>query len=211
MIVAMDPSITLLDPSTTICIVNGNNGACTLTVVNGSITANISISSLVQVYTVVVNNMRNPTSTKYFSFRVAVYDITNLPYYTLLSSNYQVTTPFTITPQETSNNCMNSAPNTLSIVFPYLPFTPSSALMVDDPSAASIKGESVLKKLVFPVSFSQNISLSVTNSYSLQPAYYQILVVTNELLYNIFSFSFTMTNCSPNNLSITSFSFTGLP
>lgn len=98
MVVAIDPSITLLDPSTTICIVNGNNGACSLAVVNGSITANISISSLVQVYAVVMNNLRNPTSTKYFSFRVAIYDINNLPYYTLLSSNYQVTAPYAITP-----------------------------------------------------------------------------------------------------------------
>lgn len=211
MMVAIDPSITLLDPTATLCIVNANNGACTLSLLNGSISANISISSLVQVYSVVVNNLRNPNSTKYFSFRAAIYDVNNLPYYSLVSNPYQVSTAYPLTPQASSSNCTNSAPNTLTLLFPYLPFTPSSAVMVDDSSAPSLKGESILKKLIYPVSFSPNMSLSVTNSYSLQPVYYQILVVTNDLLYNIFSFTFTLTNCSPNNLLITTFSFTGLP
>lgn len=97
----MDSSITLLDPANYVCLVNGNNGACTITVVNASISVNVSISAITQFYTININNLRNPASTKYFSFKVNVYDINNLVYYTLTSTNYGVTFTYQITPMVT--------------------------------------------------------------------------------------------------------------
>jgi hypothetical protein len=211
MTILMDSSITLLDSSNTFCLVNSNNGACTLPLVNGSIVANISISAQTQLYSIAINNLRNPTSTKYFSFKVSIFDINSLVYYTLISSNYQITTPYQVTPQVSSSNCMNSASNNVTITFPYLPFMPTTGLIIDDPAASALKGESILKKIVYPANFSSNISLSITNSYSLQPIYYQILVITNDLLYNIFIFNFSLTNCNSSNLPIIKYEFTGLP
>lgn len=106
---------------------------------------------------------------------------------------------------------MNSASNIIAITFPYLPFLPSNALLIDDPTALALKGEAILKKLVYPINFSSNISLTITNSYSLEPIYYQLVVVTNDLLYSIFAFNFTLTNCNSSNLPIISYGFTGLP
>lgn len=211
MTILFDPAISLLNPSNKFCIVNGNNGACSLTVTNGSILANITVSSSTAIYSIVINNLRNPVSTQFFNFQVSIADTNNLPYYTLLSNNYQAATALLLTPQVTSSNCTNSASNVLAVTFPFLPFLPSGALVVDDPSAKTLQGESVLKKIVYPLTFSSNISLTVTNYYSLQPIYYQLLVTTNDSLYNIFTFNFTVTNCNPNFLPISSFSFTGLP
>lgn len=211
MTIQMDSSITLLNPNNTICLVNGNNGACILNLVNNSIVANISITAMTSIYTIVINNLRNPSSTKHFSFRISILDTNNLVYYTLLSSNYQVTTPFLVIPQVTSSNCTNSAINTLTITFPFLPFTSTNALMIDDSTASLVRGESILKKIIYPVSFGNNISLNITNSFSLQPIYYQLLVVTNDLLYTMFNFNFTITNCNASNLPIISYTFTGLP
>jgi hypothetical protein len=83
--------------------------------------------------------------------------------------------------------------------------------MVDDSSAKSVQGESILKKLDYPVVFASNISLQITDFYSLEPIYYQVLVVTNDLLYNIFNFNFSITNCNSSYLPILSYAFTGLP
>jgi hypothetical protein len=145
MTIQMDSSITLLNPNNTICLVNGNNGACTLALVNNSIIANVSITAITTFYTIVINNLRNPSSTKHFSFRVSILDVNNFVYYTLLSSVYQVTTPFLVVPQVTSSNCTNSAINTLTITFPFLPFTPTNALLIDDSTASLVRGESILK------------------------------------------------------------------
>jgi hypothetical protein len=140
MIILIDSSITLLDPSNNICLVNTNNGACILSQINNSIMANISISAQTQLYTIAINNLRNPPSTKYFSFKISIYDSSNLIYYTLLSPNYQVLNTYQVTPQVALSNCTNSATNNIAITFPYLPFMPSSALIIDDSTAFALKG-----------------------------------------------------------------------
>jgi hypothetical protein len=45
----------------------------------------------------------------------------------------------------------------------------------------------------------------------MEPVYYQLIVTSTDLLYKIFKFSFTITNCEPNRLQILSYLFTGLP
>lgn len=69
----------------------------------------------------------------------------------------------------------------------------------------------MLRVLSYPLVFNSSFSISIVNSQSLQPTYYQLLVKTNDLLYDIFVFNFTLINCQPSTLPILSFLFTGLP
>jgi hypothetical protein len=140
MILKFDPIMTLIDSTNPFCLVNGNNGMCNLTLSNDSLMANISVSLLTSIYVVTINNLRNPNSSKFYSIQAALSNINNIVYYTIVSSNFQATQPYLITPQVTSQNCNNSQSNTLKIVFPFLPFQPTNALMIDDTSAASFSG-----------------------------------------------------------------------
>jgi len=140
MIIKFDSVITLLDSSNPFCLVNGNNGICTLTSSNSSLIANISVNLLTSIYVIAINNLRNPNSTKLYSIQVTLSNFNNIIYYTIVSSNFQATQPYPITPQVTSQNCNNSQSNTLNIGFPFLPFQPTNALIIDDASAASFSG-----------------------------------------------------------------------
>lgn len=97
------------------------------------------------------------------------------------------------------------------MAFPYLPFTVTDALVIDDSSAQTYKGQSLLRKIVYPITYTTNFTISINNFYSLQPTYYQLLVITNDFLYSIFQFSFTISNCQASNMPILTFSYSGLP
>ena len=111
-----------------------------MSVINGTTLARLSATANTLLYTIVINNVRNPPSTRLFSFQVSVKDISNIPYYSLTSPSYQITTPFQLTPTITSANCTNSASNTIKITFSYLPFNPSGAVIIDDTSALPFQG-----------------------------------------------------------------------
>jgi len=119
--------------------VNGNNGACTIT--NDSvIIAKVVIQQSIPVSVITINNLRNPKSTQYYSFNVKLTNAAGLTYYSLVSPNYQATVPYTIIPQITSSTCINNQPNTLTVTFPYLPFSPLNCVLIDDDSATSFSG-----------------------------------------------------------------------
>jgi hypothetical protein len=160
---------------------------------------------------VVVNNLRNPNSTRYFSFKAVLTDSSGLPYYSLTSSNYQAALPYPLTPTATLSNCIVLQASTLAVTFPFLPFLPSSAVILDDPAASLVRGEQILNTFGYPIPFSPFFSTALTNSYSLQPVYYQLLVKTSDYLYDIFSFTIVLQACNPAALPILSFQFTGLP
>jgi len=146
MLLQFSPILTLLDPSNPYCLVNGINGQCSLTLSNSTsvsnsfITANISISKTTSVYYISVNNLRNPNSTAFFSFKGTVNDLNGLTYYSIDSSNYRSGIPYALAASATSSNCTNSQANNLTLSFSFLPFTPSSAVITDDSSATLLKG-----------------------------------------------------------------------
>ena len=139
MVINFSPLVTLLDPNNPFCLLNGLNGQCSISQV-GAIRANVSISQSINAYVVTVNNLRNPNSTAYFGFQVQLTDSTGLAYYTLSSSNYQASTPYTIVPQVSRTSCTNGQSSTLTVTFPFIPFSPSTATVVDDPAALTLKG-----------------------------------------------------------------------
>ena len=59
--------------------------------------------------------------------------------------------------------------------------------------------------------FASSFSTTITNSYSLQPVYYKMLVKTSDFLYDIFDFTFQLQNCNPAALPVLNSAFTGLP
>ena len=107
---------------------------------SGAIRANVTVNSSVTVYAVQVNNLRNPSSTRYFNFKVELTDSNNVAYYSLTSPNYRASTPYTIAPQSSVSNCTNFQSASLSVSFPFTPFQPTNATIVDDPSAPSLSG-----------------------------------------------------------------------
>ena len=73
MIINFDTALTHIDPSSPICLVNGNNGPC---VIGSStpIVATVAVDSGTAEYIVVVNNVRNPQSTQYYHFALTLQD-----------------------------------------------------------------------------------------------------------------------------------------
>lgn len=186
MTIKFDSSVTLLDPSSPQCTSNGDSAACSVDYTSGYIITNTSISESTSLYTIVLANCRNPTSTRYFSFKVSLTDSNNQVYYTLTSPYFQASTPYPLTPSVSSSSCTNGQLNTLSVNFPYLPFTPTSGFIVDQEGAAYLVGESILKKIGYPLTFSQNFTIMIVNSYSLEPVHYKLRVMTQDMLYYIF-------------------------
>lgn len=66
-------------------------------------------------------------------------------------------------------------------------------------------------KIGYPINFSPAITHTITNFISGQPTYYSLLVVSADQIYKYYSFNFTLINCNPNLLPISSYLFTGLP
>ena len=137
---------------------------------------------MISKYTININQVRNPPSTKPYKFSFSLHNLNN-SYYISTSTNYQATIPYTINPIVTSSNCINSQPNIITLVFPFLPFAATDALVIDDSSAQTYKGQSLLRKIVYPITYTTNFTISINNFYSLQPTYYQLLVKTNDFLY----------------------------
>lgn len=211
MIILFDSSVVQLDSSASNCIVNSNGGSCTTSTINGTLQANITIVRTILIYSVVISALRNPPSTRPYNLKISLTDSAGLPYYQLTSPNYQASQPAVIQPTASLSACTNSMATTLQISFSYLPFLPAGAFLVNDASAANVQGERVLRKLSQPVSFAANMTLGVTNWFSFQPNYYQLLVVSSDQVYNIFSLTFPITNCLPSILTLTSYRFSGLP
>ena len=75
-------ALTLPSPTNTYCLVNSNNGLCSLTS-SSPIKFNISVSSTTLVYVISINNVRNPQSTQLYSFSISIADLSGISYYNL--------------------------------------------------------------------------------------------------------------------------------
>ena len=129
MILTFDAALTFPNSANAYCLVNSNNGLCTLA--SNPIRANISVSSATLVYVININNIRNPSSTQFFSFNASVTDSNSISYYYMQSPYYQAATPYPLIATVTTSNCTNFASNLLNVSFAYLPFVPSSGVIRD--------------------------------------------------------------------------------
>jgi hypothetical protein len=142
MLIYFDSSLYIVNSSVIICTVNGQPYCSVIN--NQQIVINVTVSSQTLIYSILLSNIRNPTSTQPFQFNIDIYGQVNssslyLIYYSIKSEYFSVTQPYNITSfTKNTSSCMNSQPSILNITIASLPFYPSSALMIDNPTVVSV-------------------------------------------------------------------------
>lgn len=187
MLVYFDKSIYIVNSSVIICTVNGQPYCSVVTL--QQIIINVTVSSATNLYSILLSNIRNPTSTQPFQFRIDIYGQVNsssyLIYYSIKSEYFSVSKPYNITSFSISrSSCINSEPSILSITLNNLPFLPSSALMIDNPTVSNVG--LIQQTIGLEVLFNTSMQISLTNYYYLTKTRYSFLVKTADLLYSIF-------------------------
>jgi len=181
-----DKSLYIVNSSIIICTVN-SQPSCSI-VSTSQIIINVTVYSSIKTYSIVLSNIRNPTSTQQFQFNIDIYGKVNnsyLIYYSVKSDYFRVTQPYNLTNYSLNrSSCVNSASSILSINMSNLPFLPSSALLIDNPN--SINVGLVQQTIGMQVLFNTSMQISLLNYYSMGKNRYSFLIKTSDIIYSIF-------------------------
>lgn len=112
--------IKVLDPNNIICRVNGQP-QCLISINSSGTYINTTVTQIQKIYTLVVNNLRNPSSTQPFLISAKVAYTSGSFYYSVQSDYYNATIPYTLIQNThflySTSSCKNSDISNMTIAF----------------------------------------------------------------------------------------------